>query len=48
LNISHTDQFCFIVCYDIDNVHFDVISIQELINIDRGKLVEILVLIFKN
>ena len=40
-------NFCFIVCYDIDNVHIEVISIQKLINIDRRKLVEILVLILK-
>ena len=40
-------QFGFIVCYDIDNVHIEVISIQKLINIDRRKLVEILVLILK-
>jgi hypothetical protein len=31
-------NFGFIVCYDIDNVHIEVISIQKLINIDRGKL----------
>jgi hypothetical protein len=39
----------FIVCYDIDNVqeHIEVISIQKLINIDRRKLVEIVVLILK-
>jgi hypothetical protein len=30
-----------------DNVHIEVISIQKLINIDRRKLVEILVLILK-
>jgi hypothetical protein len=35
------------VCYDIDNVHIEVISIQKLIIIDRRKLVEILVLILK-
>jgi hypothetical protein len=35
------------VCYDIDNVHIEVISIQKLINIDRRKLVDILVLILK-
>ena len=40
-------NFCFIVCYDIDNVHIEVISIQNLINIDGRKLVEILVLILK-
>jgi hypothetical protein len=42
-------SFEFIVCYDIDNVqvHIEVISIQKLINIDRRKLVEILVLILK-
>jgi hypothetical protein len=27
-------NFGFIVCYDIDNVHIEVISIQKLINID--------------
>jgi hypothetical protein len=31
----------------IDNVHIEVISIQKLINIDRRKLVEMLVLILK-
>jgi hypothetical protein len=30
----------FIVCYDIDNVHIEVISIQKLINIDCQKLVD--------
>jgi hypothetical protein len=30
-----------------DNVHIEVISIQKLINIDRRKLVDILVLILK-
>jgi hypothetical protein len=40
-------NFGFIVCYDIDNVPIEVISIQKLINIDRRKLVEILVLILK-
>ena len=40
-------NFGFIVCYDIDNVHIEVILIQKLINIDRRKLVEILVLILK-
>jgi hypothetical protein len=40
-------NFGFIVCYDIDNVHIEVISIQKFINIDRRKLVEILVLILK-
>jgi hypothetical protein len=40
-------NFGFIVCYDIDNVHIEVISIQKLINIDRRKLVEILLLILK-
>ena len=37
----------FIVCYNIDNVHIEVISIQKLINIDCRKLVEILVLTLK-
>ena len=27
-------NFGFIVCYDIDNVHIEIISIQKLINID--------------
>ena len=40
-------NFGFIVCYDIDNVNIEVISIQKLIN-DRRKLVEILVLTLKN
>jgi hypothetical protein len=40
-------NFGFIVCYDIDNVHIEVISIQKLINIDCRKLVEILVLTLK-
>jgi hypothetical protein len=40
-------NFGFIVCYDIDNVHIEVISIQKLINIDRRKLVEILLSILK-
>jgi hypothetical protein len=40
-------NFGFIVCYDIDNVHIEVISIQKLANIDRRKLVEILVLTLK-
>jgi hypothetical protein len=40
-------NFGFIVCYDIDNVHIEIISIQKLINIDRRKLVEMLVLILK-
>jgi hypothetical protein len=33
--------------HNIDNVHIEVISIQKLNNIDRRKLVEILVLILK-
>jgi hypothetical protein len=37
----------FIVCYDIDNVHIEIISIQKLFNIDCRKLVEILVLTLK-
>ena len=40
-------NFGFIVCYDIDNVHIEVISIQNLVNIDCRKLVEILELILK-
>jgi hypothetical protein len=39
--------FGFIVCYDIDNVHIEVISIQKLFNIDCRKLVEISVLTLK-
>jgi hypothetical protein len=39
--------FGFIVCYDIDNVHIEVISIQKLINIDCRKLVKIFVLTLK-
>jgi len=37
-------NFGFIVCYDIDNVHIEVISIQKLVNIDCRKLVEALVI----
>jgi hypothetical protein len=40
-------NFGFIVCYDIDNVDIEVISIQKLINIDCWKLIEILVLTLK-
>ena len=29
----------FIICYDINNVNIEVMSIQKLINIDRRKLV---------
>jgi hypothetical protein len=36
-------NFGFIVCYDIDNVHNEIISIQKLINIDCRKLAEVLV-----
>jgi hypothetical protein len=38
----HTN-FDFIVCYDIDNVNIEVISIQLLIIIDRRKLVTYIV-----
>ena len=40
-------NFGFIVCYDIDNVHIEIISIQKLINIDCRKLSEVLVLTLK-
>jgi hypothetical protein len=30
-------NFGCIVCYDIDNVHIEIISIQKLINIDCRK-----------
>jgi hypothetical protein len=43
----HMTNFGFIVCYDIDNVHIEIISIQKLINIDCRKLVEILELTLK-
>jgi hypothetical protein len=46
-NITIQTNFGFIVCYDIYNVHIEVISIQKLIKIDRRKLVEMLVLILK-
>jgi hypothetical protein len=37
---KNVENFGFIVCYDIDNVHIEVISIQKLINIDCRKLVD--------
>ena len=45
--LSTVKQHTNIVCYDIDNVHIEIISIQKLINIDCRKLVEILVLTLK-
>jgi hypothetical protein len=40
-------NFGFIVCYDIDNIHIEVISIQKLVYIDCRKLVEMLVITLK-
>jgi hypothetical protein len=46
-DVATLTNFGFIVRYDIDNVHIEVISIQKLINIYCRKLVEILVLTLK-
>jgi hypothetical protein len=40
-------NFGFIVCYDIDNVHIEVISIQKLLTLIVENWVEIMVLTLK-